>query len=185
MIKKASKYSVFLLLCIFISTNLSCKSGSPESPEVKKSANVEISIDNEPVYLTLNWYKEMLEGNVTITLRESNGVGCTLDSIEVKFLYRNYTYEPKTLGGAKLSPYESVQVSTKLSTETLYEGIRIFVKGTDDNAHSMSKSEDFALEYLPGLKGNYQGEITGTQLGNICNSIIRILPAPMSFAARM
>ncbi|MFC2165948.1 hypothetical protein ACFLT2_13250 [Acidobacteriota bacterium] len=165
MIQKAACCSGIFLLCILISSILCCKSGSPESPEASKTASLEISIDNEPVLLTYNWNKSKLEGKINITLFERNGVGCNVDSIDVYFLWLNSTYEPMSCDCEKLNPYGSFKRAVKLSTEKLYEGIRISVKGIDDNGHSVSKSEDFSLEDLPGLKGNYKGQIAGTQLG--------------------
>jgi len=165
MFNRPAQNFVVLLILISIISSFYCKSSSPESPDIKKSAIIQISIENEPIYLKYNWNNGTHCLSVKVIISETNGVTSTIDRVDAMFVYQGATYEKQSLSGGVISGYGMLEVTVNMCTEYEYEQLRISIEGKDSNDNFLSRSEDFSIEYIPNLEGIYSGSISGTQGG--------------------
>jgi hypothetical protein len=169
MFKKTAQNSVALLIVISIISSFYCKSNSPESPDIKKSAIIQISIDSEPVYAKYNWNNGTHCLSIKAIISETNGVTCTIDRVNAMFVDQGATYENQSFSGGNIPGYGKLEVTVNMCAESKYEQLRISIEGIDSNENSLSGSEDFSIEYIPNLEGIYSGSISGTQNGSPLN----------------
>jgi len=169
MFRNIAQKSVILLFVISIISSFCCKSGSPESPDIRKSSVIQISIENEPVYVKYNWDNGNHCLSTKVTISETNGVTCTIDRVNAMFVYLGASYEQVSFSGGDISGYGKLEVTANMCTEYEYGQLRISIEGKDSNDNSLSSEEDFSIEYIPNLEGIYSGNISGTQNGRPLN----------------
>jgi len=169
MFRNTAQKSAILFFVISIISSFYCKSGSPESPNIRKSSVIQISIENEPVYVKYNWNNGNHCLSTKVIISETNGVTCTIDRVNAMFVYQGATHEDQSFTGGNISGYGKLELSVNMCTEHDYEQLRISIKGKDSNDNSLSCEEDFSIEYIPNLEGIYSGNISGTQNGKPLN----------------
>lgn len=133
---------IITILIIFL---ILCK--SPERPEIKKQAILEIAVQYEPIIFSYNNFHESWCCSNCVILSETNGVGGHITSAKLVFVYKNKEYESYTFEGRTFKPYESWKVCDTICTVYEYDQIKITVKGTDNNNYSINVSKYFNIYY--------------------------------------
>ena len=126
----------------------------------------------DSIFLIYNWDNQQHSLSINVILSEMNGVRCNISEVELSFILQNQTYEPSSFPGGNLSPYGQLQLQINLSTENLYDSIRIVAVGVDENGNNLYESRDFSIEYIPNIEGTYKGDVSGSQNGNSLNMTV-------------
>lgn len=139
---------IFICIWFLIIGFVSCSKDSPTSPEVKKTANLTISVMSTPIlvnwnYLVQLWYMECL-----VQVSETMGVGVNVNNGKMAFIYNGQRYEEQTLDGLRVNANATQTYIVSHGTEYVYDAVEFSLSGKDDNGHSVSRTKQYDLKYV-------------------------------------
>ena len=119
--------------------------GSPYSPEIKKRAIIDVTIDPDP--LLFHWHPELNYGTFScdVTLSEKNGVGVKISKTSFGFSWEGRVWGEWVLFTGRLEPFESTTIHYGGSVIRNVDEVRVNVEGKDDNGNKLEKIETFAV----------------------------------------
>jgi len=121
---------------------------SPSPPTPPPQAEISIASNVNPIVFVWNVLTLQYETAYTITVSETNGVGCNISTVESAFYLNGQTYTPATLQGGRLNANSSLSFNfVGWVALSIYPQIRVLVSGSDDNGYTISKSQLFNLAY--------------------------------------
>lgn len=141
---KKSIITCSFILALFSFLFYACK-GSPYSPEITKTAIIDITVDPDP--LLFHWHPELNYGTFTcdVTLSEKNGVGLKISKTSFEFSWEGRVWGEWVLFTGRLEPFESTKIHYGGSVIREVDEVRVNVEGKDDNANKLEKIETFAV----------------------------------------
>ena len=122
---------------------------NPYAPVVLPTAEINIASNFNPIVFTWNPLTLQYETAYTITVSETNNVGCTISTVESAYYFSGQTYTPVTLQGGRLNANGSLSFNfTGWMVLALNYQIRIEVRGSDDNGHTLVKEAFFNITFI-------------------------------------
>jgi len=135
------------ILVLFVCFVLfSCSSN--ESPEIEKTANINIDVSPNPIVLI--WYPSLscCVGQFKVTVTETGGQRCTLSNVKAIFHHNGSDYESATNAGGAIAAFGSFETAFEVLTVYAYSQIRVSAEGGDPSGHSVDKSKVFNVSYV-------------------------------------
>jgi len=150
-LSESSSWPITILLILFLSSACSSDSGTPTSPSVplKKTAVISITVNKEPIVIIFSTLLDYGACEPTITVMEGNGVGVDIQTIRIEYCIGSSVYDSLDLSARRLEAngYFRLDLFRQIYSRN-YTHLRVKVQGRDDNGHSISKTQDFALTYF-------------------------------------
>lgn len=142
---------IFLIILCTILLNFCSSSTSPEpeNPDSTLTAEIEITVDQEPILMRWNPQTEMWRMTPLATITEKNGVGVDITTGRFEFVLGDVgNHEPQEISGLRIEANATFTTVFDLSTANRYDKVKVTISGTDDNNHAINVSFEFNLQYV-------------------------------------
>jgi hypothetical protein len=106
-------------------------------------------VNKEPIVIVFSKLLGYGACEPTITVMEGNGVGVNIQTIRIEYCIGSSVYDSLDLSARRLEAngYFRLDLFRQIYSRN-YTRLRVKVQGRDDNGHSISKTQDFALTYF-------------------------------------
>ena len=135
-----------LWIILFILFFIACKN-SPSSPEIKKRAKINVTVDPDPILL--HWDSDLNQGNFQckFIMTEKNGVGVNISKFAIGFVYEKKVWGEWVLFQGRLEPFGTKTVTAGGGVIRSLDEIRVTVNGKDDNGNELNIKITFSVEW--------------------------------------